>query len=136
MKRSTIAAAACVLALSGGALVSAQADVLARPAGSAGAGTDRCVDRSVDTLTTMVLRKHTIHRGDADSATVHVTSAGAVDPQGDIELAIYQAQSGTGLSRTLRDGVVTLPIPRNLDVAQEPLPRAAPDCSRRWLRPP
>jgi hypothetical protein len=118
MKTSTIVTAVACLALSGGVTVSAQAAAPAHRPGSAGAGAQRCVDRSVDTLTTMVLRKHTIHRGDADSATVHVTSPGAVDPRGTIELGIYQSQSGTGLSRTLTDGVATLPIPRDLGVGE------------------
>ncbi len=117
MNKTMIAVAAAVFAVSGAAgMVSAQAS----PAHSAGSvlssSRAACTPRTVDTRTNLVLDKHSVHRGDANGATVHVRSAGAVDPQGTVELAIYQSQSGTGFDGTLSNGMVRFAMPRHLDV--------------------
>ena len=117
MNKTVIAVAAAVFAVAGAAgMVSAQAS----PAHSAGSATSgsraACTPRTVDTRTNLVLDKHFVHRGDANGATVHVRSAGAVDPRGTVELAIYQSQSGMGFDGTLSNGMVRFAMPRHLDV--------------------
>jgi hypothetical protein len=117
MNKTVIAVAAAVFAMSGAVgMASAQAS----PAHSAGSPTAAsraaCTPRTVDTRTNLVLDKHFVHRGDANGATVHVRSAGAVDPRGTVELAIYQSQSGMGFDGTLSNGMVRFAMPRHLDV--------------------
>jgi hypothetical protein len=118
VNKTAIAVAAAAFALSGtaGMVVPAQASP-AHSAGSATSGSSAaCAPRTVDTRTNLVLDKHFVHRGDANGATVHVRSAGAVDPRGTVELAIYQSQSGTGFDGTLSNGMVRFAMPRHLDV--------------------
>ena len=117
MNKTVIAVAAAVFAVSGAAgMVPAQAS-LAHSAGSAASGSRAaCTPRTVDTRSNLVLDKHFVHRGDANGATVHVRSAGAVDPRGTVQLAIYQSQSGMGFDGTLSNGMVRFAMPRHLDV--------------------
>ncbi|MDQ1484269.1 MAG: hypothetical protein QOF35_2345 [Actinomycetota bacterium] len=120
MKKSMIAVAAVGVALSGASMVPAQGS----PAhlavnGPAHANLQLCANPpAVDTLTSLDLRKTTVHRGDTNTATVHVTSAGAVDPTGLVSLAIYQSQSGSGYQKAINDGVVRFAMPTNLSVGK------------------
>jgi hypothetical protein len=117
MNKTVITVAAAAFAVSGAAgMVSAQASPAHGASSATAASSAACTPRTVDTRTNLVLDKHFVHRGDANRATVHVRSAGAVDPRGTVELAIYQSQSGTGFDGTLTNGMVRFAMPRHLDV--------------------
>jgi hypothetical protein len=135
MKKSLTAAVAVGVALSGASLVSANAAPTHQTT-TGSVSVHRCANPpSVDTLTSLDLRKTTVHRGDSNTATVHVTSAGAIDPTGIIMLAIYQSESGTGFDKPLRDGVVHFAMPEHLSVG-EYMVRASyvpTECSR-WRK--
>jgi hypothetical protein len=117
MNKTVLAVAAAVFAVSGAAgIASAQASPAHRAGSPISGSRAACTPRAVDTRTNLVLDKHFVHRGDANGATVHVRSAGAVDPRGTVGLAIYQSQSGMGFDGTLSNGMVRFAMPRHLDV--------------------
>jgi hypothetical protein len=118
-KRLTLAAAAA-FALTAVGVVPAHASSAASSPHQVphSRGMHRCNPPSVDTVTSLVLKKTTVHRGDGDSATVEVGSAGSLDPQGIVELAIYQANSGTGATKNLNAGQARFSLPQDLDVGR------------------
>jgi hypothetical protein len=119
MNKTLIALAAAGFAVSGAGMLSAQAaPVHGAAASSHQQGKASCA-RTVGSTTNLALDKHTMRAGGANLITVHVHStAGPAHPDGSVEVAIYQSQSGTGVSGDLKNGVMTHHFPRDMSAGK------------------
>jgi hypothetical protein len=118
MKKTLIALAAAGFAVSGAGMLSAQATPVHGAAALSHQGKTSCA-RTVGSMTNLVLAKHTMRAGSANLITVHVRSmAGPAHPDGSVTVSISQSQSGFGFQKTLKDGVVTAHVPRDVSAGK------------------
>ena len=135
MNKTLVVVATACFALSGAGALSAQAAPAHEAASSSHPSTSSCA-RTVGSMTNLVLDRHTMRAGTANLITVHVRSmAGPAHPNGSVMISFNQTQSGFGFEKTLKDGVVTAHVPRDISTGKYDVHAMyVPGACSRWKR--